>query len=1364
VTDAPQVPAPLRALADDAGILLEYLDSTGSHRSARPEALLAVLNGLGIPIAQVGSAAGVLKDRRATRHERIVEPVTVLNDESAGEVLVVLREADRDLECAIETEDGERVEWRTTREELASSSRARIDGRYVYKASVALPSVLQSGYHTFTVSVRNRRGKALLIVAPRAGARGRFAEGWRAYGLFAPLFSLHSARSWGSGDLSDLDELSRFAAREQASVIATLPLLAGFGPDSFEESPYRPVSRRFWHERWIDVERVPEFAWSAAARRLASGPQAAQLRASWVHGSNVDGAAVTASKRAVLSAMAEAVGSSPMRREAALNNFMFERPELVDYARFRAAVDRFGVDWRAWPGPLRGGLLRWSDVDPVNFRYHIYAQWVAREQVVQLSERLSQRGQVLSLDLPVGIHPNGYDVWRRREQYATDVSVGAPPDSFFAQGQSWGFPPSRPEALRESGYAEFRAALAHHLRVAGMLRIDHVMGLQRLFWIPGGSEPRDGVYVKMPFEELLAVVGIEAQRNRADVIGEDLGTVADEVRAGMARAGMRRSYVAQFSIRGEGEPVLEPPPSGSVASFATHDLPTFTGWWTGRDIDERLDCGQLDPSSAEEVRSERTRLRDRLSSLLGGTGDGGAGASEAGTRDGGADGLEKPGAVLAAVNDALARSDAGLVLVQLDDVLGQEDSVNLPGTSTERPNWKRLTSATLEEIIEDPAVHDSLAPLREHRGRASSDSVGRLPRATETVLGVSRLDDTDVYLFNEGRHFRLYDKLGAHPMTVGGVPGVLFAVWAPNAERVAVVGDFNNWDGTRHPLWPHGDSGIWEGFAPGVTAETRYKYRLLSRLGGAEFDKADPFAFADEIPPNTASIVWEPGHVWLDSDWMQGRSGIQRLDEPMSIYEVHLGSWRRVPEENDRFLTYAELAPRLIGHVRHHGFTHVEILPVMEHPFYGSWGYQITGYFAPTARYGSPDEFAAFVDALHQAGIGVILDWVPSHFPSDAFALGSFDGTHLYEHSDFRQRVQPDWQSWIFNYGRDEVRSFLISSACFWLDRFHADGLRMDGVASMLYLDYSRRPGEWVPNRFGGNENLEAVEVLQACNTEVYRSFPDVVSIAEESTAWPGVSKPVDAGGLGFGYKWDMGWMHDTLDYLSHDPVHRPWHHDELTFRSIYATSEHFVLPLSHDEVVHGKGSLLGRMAGDEWQQFANLRLLFGYQFTQPGKKLLFMGGEFAQRSEWDHDASLDWHLLDAPSHQGVSAWVRKLNSLYRSEPALHRDDLPDSGFAWIDCEDRAQSVLCYERRDGSGGVLVAVANFTPVPRDGYRVGMPHAGRWEVLANSDAAEYGGSAYRVPESFEATPTPWHGRDHSASLVLPPLAIVVLGPLA
>ena len=1354
MTTSPQIPAALRSLAVDSGIVLEYVDSTGVRRCADPEVLRTVLDALGAPIGQAGDAARLLRSRRRARVERIVEPVTVLDNGSLGKIPVSLRQADTDLECAIESEEGERLEWRVRREDLVSLASERVDGRDVYRGAVPLPAILQYGYHSFTVRVRGRVGTSALIVAPVAGARGRFSEDWRAFGIFVPLFSLHSARSWGSGDLSDLDELARFSAKEQASVVATLPLLAGFGPEPFEASPYLPVSRRFWHERWIDVERVPEFAWSPAARAISSGPQATERRDAWVQGAIVDGAAVIAAKRAALSAMATAVGRSGTGRETALRNFMFERPDLVEYARFRAAVDRFGINWRNWPGPLSGGLLQWSDVDPINERYHVYAQWVAHEQMAELSQRLSQRGQVLALDLPVGTHPCGYDVWRRRDHYATSMSVGAPPDGFFAQGQSWGFPPPRPDVVRTDGHKEFRAALAHHLRVAGLLRIDHIMGLQRLFWIPSGAEPRDGVYVRMPFDELLAVVAIEAQRHHADIIGEDLGTVDDDVRQRMQATGIRRSYVAQFAVRGEDAPVLEPPPAGSVASFSTHDLPTFAGWWSGRDIDERLECGQLDTSSAEQARSGRAYLRERLVTL-------GQDEHDPDERDK-SDGTRTARSVLRAIHAELARSDAGLVLAQLDDLLGQPDSVNLPGTSTERPNWNRLTNATLEQIVEDPAVHDALAPLREHRGRISSGSVDRLTRGAETVLGVSLLDSADVHLFNEGRHFRLYEKLGSHPMTVAGVPGAFFAVWAPNAERVAVVGDFNGWNGTRHPLSPHADSGIWEGFVPGVTVGTRYKYRLLSRLGGGEFDKADPFAFANEEPPKTASIVFEPRHEWLDGEWMRDRERVQRLDSPMSTYEVHLGSWRRVPEENGRFLTYRELAPRLIDHVQHHGFTHVEVLPVMEHPFYGSWGYQVTGYFAPTARFGSPDDFAAFVDALHQAGIGVILDWVPSHFPSDAFALAQFDGTHLYEHADARQRVQPEWQSWIFNYGRNEVRSFLISGARFWLDRFHADGLRMDGVASMLYLDYSRQAGEWVPNRFGGNENLEAVQLLQECNTEVFSSFPDIMSIAEESTAWPGVSKPVDGGGLGFSYKWDMGWMHDTLDYLSRDPVHRPWHHDRLTFRSVYANSEHFVLPLSHDEVVHGKGSLIGRMAGDEWQQFANLRLLYGYQFTQPGKKLLFMGGEFAQRSEWNHDASLDWHLLDAPAHQGVSAWVRRLNELYRSEPSLHRDDLAEGGFAWIDCEDRAQSVLCYERRDDSDGVLVVVANFTPVPRVDYRVGMPRAGRWEVLVNSDAPKFGGSGYLVPGEFDTTATPWHGRDQSALLVLPPLALLVLRP--
>ena len=1353
MAQSPQIPAGLRALAADSGIVLEYLDATGVRRCAEAEVVLAVLNALGVPIRRTTDAARLLRSRRSARVERIVEPVTVVDDASVGNVLVALREADTDLECAIESEDGERLGWRIHRDDLVSLARERSDGRDIYRGAVPLPSLLQCGYHTFSVRVRGRVGTSTVIVAPGGGARGRFGKDWRAFGIFVPLFSLHSARSWGSGDLTDLDELARFAAKEQASVVATLPLLAGFGPEPFEASPYLPVSRRFWHERWIDVERVPEYAWSPQARVLGSGSQATDRRDAWVKGAIVDGAAVTAAKRAALSAMATEVGRSGAGRETALRNFMFDRPDLVEYARFRAAVDRFGMNWYSWPGPLRGGLLGWSDVDPLNESYHIYAQWIAHQQMEEMSERLSQRGQVLALDLPVGIHPCGYDVWRLHDMYATDMTVGSPPDGFFAQGQSWGFPPPRPEALRAEGHEDLRAALTHHLSVAGMLRIDHIRGLQRLFWIPRGGEPHDGLYVKMPFDELLAVVAIEAQRHHADIIGEDLGTVDDAVRDGMERTGIRRSYVAQFAIRDAGEPVLEPPPAGSVASFSTHDLPTFAGWWSERDIDERLECEQLASSSADQARAERAHLRERIATLD---------HDEPGTEDDNFDGSGAPRSVLSAIHAELARSDAGLVLVQLDDLVGQPESVNLPGTSTERPNWKRLTEAPLEQIVADPAVHDGLAPLREHRGLIPSGSVDRLSRGAETVLGISLFDSADVFLFNEGRHFRLYEKLGSHPMTLGGVSGVLFAVWAPNAERVAVVGDFNGWNGSRHPLSPHATSGIWEGFVPGATVGTRYKYRLLSRLGGGEFDKADPFAFACEEPPKTASIVFEPQHDWLDAEWMRRREDLHRLDKPVSTYEVHLGSWRRVPEEGDRFLTYAELAPRLIDHVQHHGFTHVEIMPVMEHPFYGSWGYQVTGYFAPTARYGSPDDFAGFVDTLHQAGIGVILDWVPSHFPSDAFALAQFDGTHLYEHADARQRVQPEWQSWIFNYGRNEVRSFLISGARFWLDRFHADGLRMDGVASMLYLDYSRQPGEWVANRFGGNENLEAVQLLQQCNTEVYASFPDIMTIAEESTAWTGVSRPVDSGGLGFGYKWDMGWMHDTLDYLAHDPVHRPWYHDRLTFRSVYANTEHFVLPLSHDEVVHGKGSLIGRMAGDDWQKFANLRLLFGYQFTQPGKKLLFMGGEFAQRSEWNHDASLEWHLLDFPAHQGISAWVRRLNELYRSEPPLHRDDLADGGFAWIDCEDRAQSVLCYERRDGSDGVLVVVANFTPVPRVDYRVGMPIPGRWEVLANSDSPEFGGSGYLVTDSFDTTGTPWHGRDQSVLLVLPPLALLVLRP--
>jgi 1,4-alpha-glucan branching enzyme len=620
------------------------------------------------------------------------------------------------------------------------------------------------------------------------------------------------------------------------------------------------------------------------------------------------------------------------------------------------------------------------------------------------------------------------------------------------------------------------------------------------------------------------------------------------------------------------------------------------------------------------------------------------------------------------------------------------------------------------------------------------------------------LSPEDLYLFNEGSHTRLWQKLGAHRVVVDGEAGVHFAVWAPNADRVSVIGDFNGWTKNKHQLTAVEQSGIWAGFIPGLNIGTHYKYHVTSRFLNYQADKTDPFAFHREVPPQTASIVWELDYDWNDGEWIRDRTRRNALEAPLSVYEVHLGSWRR--GEDSRFLTYRELAEQLPGYVADLGFTHVEFLPVMEHPFYGSWGYQCTGYFAPTSRYGTPQDLMRLIDRLHQHGIGVILDWVPSHFPTDEHGLGYFDGTHLYEHADPRQGFHPDWSSFIFNYGRNEVRSFLLSSAMYWLEVYHADALRVDAVASMLYLDYSRKAGEWVPNEFGGRENLNAISFLRRVNEEVFKAHPEVQTIAEESTAWPMVSRPTYVGGLGFGMKWDMGWMHDTLDYFSRDSVFRTYHHDRLTFRMIYAFTENFMLPLSHDEVVHGKGSLLGKMPGDEWRRFANLRLLLGYMYAQSGKKLLFMGSEFAQRREWNHDASLDWHLLDDYMHTGVRDWLRDLNRFYRQHAAMHQRDFQPEGFEWIDASDTLNSVVSFIRRSSDEETVLVACNFTPVPRFGYRIGVPEAGDWRELLNSDAKEYGGSGLGNLGSVNATNEPAHGRPWSLPLTLPPLAVVML----
>jgi 1,4-alpha-glucan branching enzyme len=630
------------------------------------------------------------------------------------------------------------------------------------------------------------------------------------------------------------------------------------------------------------------------------------------------------------------------------------------------------------------------------------------------------------------------------------------------------------------------------------------------------------------------------------------------------------------------------------------------------------------------------------------------------------------------------------------------------------------------------------------------------------LVSQSGLTPFDFHLLAEGTHGNLYDKLGAHV----GPEGTRFAVWAPNADAVEVVGDFTGWRSGGLPLEPVAATGVWQGFAPGVRPGQRYKYRIRSAHRGYVVDKADPFAFAAEQPPATASVICAPEHPWRDADWMRIRRARNALDGPLSIYELHLGSWMRDPAQPDRFLGYRALAPLLVEHIQRTGFTHVELMPVMEHPFYGSWGYQVTSFYAPSSRYGSPADLMFLIDTLHRHEIGVILDWTPAHFPTDEHGLVYFDGTHLYEHADPRQGIHAEWGSALFNYGRNEVRSFLISNANFWLERYHVDGLRVDAVASMLYLDYGRKPGEWIPNRYGGREDLAAVDFLRTCNESIYRQHPDVHTMAEESTSWPMVTRPCHLGGLGFGMKWDMGWMHDTLQYLAVDPLFRRNHHHKLTFRGIYATSENFILPLSHDEVVHGKGSLLGKMPGDTWQKFASLRLLYAYMWAVPGKKLLFMGGEFGQWREWSHDRSLDWHLLhDSPLHGRLQHLVSELNRLHRAEPSLHELDFERAGFEWIAADDVENSVYCFVRhgRDPRDSV-VCVFNFTPVPRFDYHLGMPAEGRWTEILNTDAAVFGGSDLGNLGTVSALPVPSHGRPVSAYLTLPPLGAVFLKQLA
>jgi alpha-1,4-glucan:alpha-1,4-glucan 6-glycosyltransferase/4-alpha-glucanotransferase len=1350
-------------LAELWGVEPSHLD--GFDRRIHPSAqvLLAVLAELGAPVASMSQVPDAIRARRAELGGRRLPPVSVV---WLGGPCVLPRgpalPPHRDVEVRVVTEDGEFREF---------CARVRPEG-------IPFPEPLPAGYHQVEVTAGGVTDSTLAVVAPprafsgdrvdgegvdamnpslRKGEPGpeeQAGAGRREWGVFLPLHALRTDRDWGTGDLSDLGRLMAWTAARGGHAVGTLPLMASFLDRPLEPSPYAPVSRLFWNDLFLDPTRLPEWHRAPRVRAYAGSVPFREQVEVMRRMAHVDYAGAYRLRSELLDPLAEVWGSEGGPAEPAFHAFVGRSPEAGDYATFRAAVEARGETWSRWPQGWRDQGIPRGEYDPAVRRRHLYAQFRFQEQLDRVVE---ESGAGLYLDLPLGAHPEGFDTWAHPHLFAAGASMGAPPDGFHREGQDWGLPPIRPGTARAEGHRHFRRVLAQLLPRARYLRIDHVMGLHRLYWVPRGGAAAHGAYVRYPAEELYALLSLESHRHGTVVVGEDLGTVPPEVRREMDRRGFRRMYVVPFELRPPEEGGgMEPVPPGAVASLNTHDMPPFAATWEDQGFRKGLRaCLGEEPSR--------------------------------GHRPG-------PLEVLQGILERLGEGPAGLVLVNLEDLWLEERSQNVPGTPG-LENWRRKARLSLEDFAGDGTVAGILEALRRSRSLKPRARVAvptallgdggdprnrreekmeredASPKAAETIseeeAGTwSLLSDDDLHLFNEGTHSRLYRKLGAHLSEDPEYPGTYFAVWAPSAQRVSVVGEFNGWDGEADPLTPRGRSGIWEGFLPGVGKGAAYKYEIHSRYRDHRVQKADPFGFRHEVPPRTASMVWDLDYAWGDEKWMEQRRERNAPEAPISVYEMHLGSWRRDPEDPDRHLSYRELAPELAAYVREMGFTHVQFLPVMEHPFYGSWGYQTTGYFAPTGRYGSPQDFMFLVDHLHQNGIGVLLDWVPSHFPSDEHGLSYFDGTHLFEHADPRQGFHPDWESLIFNYGREEVRAFLLSSALFWLEHYHVDGLRVDAVASMLYLDYSREEGEWIPNRYGGRENLAAIDFLRRLNEEVYGNHPDVQTVAEESTAWPMVSRPTYVGGLGFGMKWDMGWMHDTLLYLSRDPIHRRHHHDELTFRALYAFNENFMLPLSHDEVVHGKGSLLGRMPGDDWQKRANLRVLLAYQFLQPGKKLLFMGGELGQWREWEHDGELDWDLLGDPGHEGIQRLVGDLNRLYRDAPALHRGDFLPEGFEWVGAHDHENSVLAFLRKETEGGEeapLLAVFNFTPVPRENYRVGVPMEGFWREVLNTDSQDYGGSGRGNLGGRSTDPVPAHDRFHSLTLSLPPLAAVILeGP--
>ncbi|MEZ5963130.1 MAG: 1,4-alpha-glucan branching protein GlgB [Planctomycetota bacterium] len=1360
----------LHDLADRLGMQRSYTDSDGHRRRATTDALLGVARALGADVERPGDAPAALRRLHESAEQRIVEPVVVSFGRAPVRVPLRLPSPPPGVRVLARAE--------AAREETLLAPVRVQKGRD--GCVLALPA-LPVGYHRLRIEIGSRVCETLLLRAPvRVPALPPAGTG-----MFLPLYALREEGDLGVGNYGGLGRLATWCGEVGGSALATLPLLATNLDEPLEFSPYSPLSRRFWNEVFLDVASVPEVEQDGKARAAFA---AASARVRTGSADLVDYRASVELVREVLRPIARRIATDEGPRGKSFRAFR-EDGEVAAWSRFRAVLAARGEPWQQWPEPLRRGTFAPGSFDPDVATWHAFAQWLAEEQLAAAAEAARRAGVRLYLDLPLGVHASGFDTFRHRELFMGGCSAGAPPDPLFRKGQNWGFPPLHPEHQRRDGYRHLVDVLRHHMRHAGILRLDHVMGLHRLYCVPHGMEATDGVYVRYAPDELYAVVTLEAARAGCHVVGEDLGTVPPAVRTSMRKHGLSRLHVLQFAIDPGAAPPVHEAPVGSIACLDTHDTPTFAAFLAGADIELQRELSCLDEGGMAAARAGRERAVAALTLELQARGFAGPDPDA--------------GELVTAASRLLAAGGSEMVLLNLEDLWLELRPQNVPGTWRQLPNWRRRCAVPFAALQVQPeyrqivgAVVDTRTQETAVRKQAKKRPAGRkgtgapatepeaLPKALTKaqpkappeapppsrelaplvvdVAGRQRpslLTADDLHLFNEGSHFRLYRHLGAHPLVHRGEKGTYFAVWAPNAERVSVIGDFNAWDAQAAPLQPRGSSGIWEGFVTAALAGAHYKYHIRSNTGFT-VDKADPLAFGSELMPATASVVTDLAYEWGDAKWMRDRRAKNDLAAPISIYEVHVGSWRRDPAHPERLLGYRELAPLLVEHMQAMQFTHVELLPLTEHPFYGSWGYQTTGYFSASSRYGTPQDLMFLIDTLHQAGFGVILDWVPSHFPDDEAGLVYFDGTHLYEPADTRQARHPEWNSYVFDYGRNEVCSFLASSAMYWLDVFHVDGLRVDAVASMLYLDYARKPGEWTPNEHGGRENLQAVAFLRRLNQAIYDEYPDVQTIAEESTTWPMVSRPVHLGGLGFGLKWDMGWMHDALDYLHTDPVYRSYSHATITFRNLYAFHESFVLPLSHDEVVYGKGSLLGKMPGDEWQRFANLRLLLAMLFGNPGKKLLFMGGEFGQPAEWNHDKSLDWHVVAAERHGGLQRLVGDLNRLYRSRPALHRLDTSPDGFEWLDPHDFQQSCYTFLRKDRDGGRILVAWNCTPIPRHNYRVGVDEEGTWLEVLNTDAKIYGGGGQGNLGEVEAGPVRHLKRPCSLNLVLPPLAGVFL----